>query len=208
MSSSYYNYRGRGHQPEAFEEEVIRENVTIRRLHHQRRWEGITTRLAREVGKMAAYIRNMAQQRSITQRLLVQMHEKIGYKVSQQGASQREEWARGYPQGYDRDSSPMEGKVVCPQPPRDLVITCHKGQEISPQSIPKYRNCNDPSVSSTRLDHKGLENRSQLSPLDQRHQGYGQGSTPQEVRLPRDRLEKRAMRNLLNQAGTLQSPSY
>lgn len=37
MSSSYYNYRGRGHQPEAFEEEVIRENVTIRRLHHQRR---------------------------------------------------------------------------------------------------------------------------------------------------------------------------
>lgn len=40
---------------------------------------------------MAAYMRNMAQQRSIMQRLLVQMHEKIGYKVSQQGASQQEE---------------------------------------------------------------------------------------------------------------------
>lgn len=98
--------------------------------------------------------------------------------------------------------------MVCPQPLRDLVITCHKGQEISPRSIPKYRNRNDPSVSSTGLDHKGLENRSQLSSLDQRHQGYGQGSTPQEVRLPRDRLEKRSMRNLLNHAGTLRSPSY
>lgn len=154
--------------------------------HHQCRWRGIITCLARTVEEIAANMRNMAQQNTIMQQLFMQMHGQTRYQVLRQEAFlQKEECTGWIATRAQRDPKPIEREVGMDASmnytPLYPVVTLHNRQK----TFPKYTQRQEPQRFVSVFDGIGSQrprNRSQQSPPNQRRQRYKQGLDLQEVR--------------------------